>query len=175
MTRKDLFAFPNPVNEVTARVVAGGVVLMAMLTLVLRRPWLIVPLAYGFAARALTGPTLSPLGQVATRVIGPHLPVSPKYVPGPPKRFAQTLGATVSLSALLLAFGFRRPRYAYLLVGLLGVFATLEAAFALCIGCKIFAVLMRLGLIPAEVCAECTDIWEDRKASDLGSQQPTID
>ncbi len=62
MARRDIFRFPNPVNEVSARVVAGGVLLMAVLTLALRRPWLLVPIAYGFVARALTGPTLSPLG-----------------------------------------------------------------------------------------------------------------
>lgn len=159
---RKLFTFPNPVNEVSARVVAGGVVLMALLTLVLRRPWLIVPIAYGFVARALTGPTLSPLGQIATRVVTPRLPAQPKYVPGPPKRFAQTMGAAVSVTALLLAFVFRRTSYAYTLIGLLAVFATLESAFALCVGCKIFAGLMRLGLIPAEVCEECANVWERR-------------
>jgi len=49
----------------------------------------VIPLAYGFWARVLTGPTLSPLGQLATRVVAPRLPVEPKLVPGPPKRFAQ--------------------------------------------------------------------------------------
>jgi hypothetical protein len=159
MTGKDLFAFPNPVNEVSARVVAGGVVLMAALTLALRRRWLLVPIAYGFVARALTGPTLSPLGQVATRVVTPRLPLAPKHVPGPPKRFAQTLGAGMSLTALLLAFIGRRPRAAYALTGVLAVFATLESAFAFCVGCKLFAGLMRLGLVPDEVCAACADIW----------------
>src|SRR5947209_6399437 len=104
MTRKELFSFPNPVNEVSARVVAAGVVLMAVATLISRRPWLIAVIAYGFVARALTGPTLSPLGQLATRVVTPRLPVDPKPVPGPPKRFAQTIGAAFSLAALALAF-----------------------------------------------------------------------
>jgi hypothetical protein len=160
VTTDELFRFPNPVNEVSARVVAAGVVGMAALILSLRRPWLIVPLAYGFVARAVSGPTLSPLGQVATRVVTPRLPVAPKLVAGPPKRFAQSLGAGISLTALVLAFGFRRHSAAYALVGLIGVFATLESAFAFCVGCKIFALLMRLGLVPEEVCAACANIWE---------------
>src|SRR2546422_6234690 len=84
-----LFSFPNPVNELSARLVAGGVVILAALTLALDEPWLLVPLSYGFVARVLTGPTLSPLGQLVTRVIVPRLPLPAKYVAGPPKRFAQ--------------------------------------------------------------------------------------
>jgi hypothetical protein len=160
MRMREIFGFPNPINEVAARVVAAGVLLLSLLTLATRRPWLLVPLAYGFVARALTGPTLSPLGQFATRVVVPRLPVAPKPVAGPPKRFAQTLGAVVSLTAALLALVFRRTTAAYTLVALMALFATLESAFAFCVGCKIFGVLMRLGLVPDDVCAECANIWD---------------
>ncbi|HEY8601866.1 MAG TPA: DUF4395 domain-containing protein [Thermomicrobiales bacterium] len=160
MNTKELFSFPNPVNEVAARVVAAGVLLLSLLTLATRRPWLLVPLAYGFIARALTGPTLSPLGQLATRVIAPRLPVAPKPVAGPPKRFAQALGAVVSTSAALLALVFGRARAAYALVALMVVFATLESTFGFCVGCKLFGVLMRIGLVPEDVCAECANIWD---------------
>ena len=34
-----LFSFPNPVNEVSARLVAGGVVVMCVLTIGLRPRW----------------------------------------------------------------------------------------------------------------------------------------
>ncbi|MEA2145713.1 MAG: hypothetical protein QOG59_1300, partial [Solirubrobacteraceae bacterium] len=73
-----LFSFPNPVNEKAARVVAGGVLILSLLTLATGWWWLLVPLAYGFWARVLTGPTLSPLGQFATRLAAPHLG-EPKY------------------------------------------------------------------------------------------------
>ena len=39
------------------------------------------------------------------------------------------------------------------------VAATLESVFAYCLGCKIFAGLMRVGLIPEAACDECNDIW----------------
>lgn len=78
-----LFSFPNPVNEKAARVAAAGVVVMSALAIGLGQPWLLFPLAYGFWARVLTGPGLSPLGQLATRVIAPRLgPARP--VAGPP-------------------------------------------------------------------------------------------
>ena len=36
--------------------------------------------------------------------------------------------------------------------------AALESVFALCLGCKAFALLMRAGVIPESVCAECADL-----------------
>ena len=153
-----LFRFPNPVNEVSARLVAGGVVLMALGVLVGGQMWLLVPLAYGFVARVLTGPTLSPLGQLVTRVVTPRLGVPPKPVPGPPKRFAQGIGATVSVTALVLHFGLGLTGAAQALLAVLLAAATLESVFAYCIGCRVFALLMRWGVIPDSVCESCNDL-----------------
>jgi hypothetical protein len=117
-----------------------------------------VPLAYGFWARVLTGPTLSPLGRLASGVIAPRLG-PPKYVAGPPKRFAQGMGAAFTTSAAVLALGFGLTTAANVLVGLLVVAATLESVFALCLGCQVFALLMRLGVVPEETCERCANIW----------------
>ena len=156
-----LLSFPNPVNEVSARLVAGGVVLLSVATIGLDQPWLTAVIAYGFLARVLTGPTLSPLGQLVTRVITPRLPVAGRPVAGPPKRFAQGIGAVLSVTAAVLALGFDLHTAAYVALGAVGVAATLESVFALCIGCKLFAVLMRAGVIPQEVCERCSDIRVD--------------
>ena len=153
-----MFSFPNPVNEISARLVAGGVVLLSVAAIISGQPWLVALIAYGFVTRVLTGPTLSPLGQLVTRVITPRLNVPPRYVPGPPKRFAQAIGATLTVPAAVLALGFGQEIAADVLLGLVIVAATLESVFALCLGCKIFAVLMRVGVIPAEVCDSCNDI-----------------
>ena len=154
-----MFSFPDPVNEVSARLVAGGVVLMAVTVLVFEQWWLLVVLAYGFVARVLTGPTLSPLGQLVTRIVTPRLRVAAKPVPGPPKRFAQGIGAVFSVSAAVLALGFGFLGAAQVLLGLLVVAATLESVFAICLGCRVFAALMRAGVIPEEVCERCNDLW----------------
>ena len=153
-----LFSFPNPVNEVSARLVAGGVVLLSLITIVFDQPWLTAVIAYGFLARVLTGPKLSPLGQLVTRVVTPRLPLAARPVPGPPKRFAQGIGATFSATAAVLALGFGLTTAAYVVLGLLIVAATLESVFGLCIGCRAFAVLMRAGVIPEEVCERCNNI-----------------
>jgi hypothetical protein len=153
-----LFSFPDPVNEVSARLVAGGVVVMSVLTIALDQPWLTLVIAYGFLARVLTGPTLSPLGQLVTRVLTPRLPVAERPVPGPPKRFAQGMGVAFSVTAAVLALGFGIHTAAYVVLGLLIVAATLESVFGLCLGCKIFALLMRAGVIPEEVCERCNNL-----------------
>src|SRR5437879_13126204 len=127
-----LFTFPDPVNEVSARLVAGGVVLLSVATIVLDQPWLLLVLAYGFVARVLTGPSLSPLGQLVTRVITPRLHVAPRPVPGPPKRFAQAMGVVFSVTAAVLALGFGLRGAAYAVTGGLLVPASLEACLASC-------------------------------------------
>ena len=152
-----MFSFPRIVNEKAARVVAGGVAIVALVALVASAEWLLVPLALGFWARVLTGPKLSPLALLATRVVAPRLG-PPKEVPGPPKRFAQGMGATITTAgSVLWLLGFDTA--ADVLLAALLFAATLESVFAYCLGCQIFGLLMRAGLVPDEVCAECADIW----------------
>jgi hypothetical protein len=152
-----IFSFPNPVNEKAARVVAGVVLLISIITLATGVYWLLIPLAYGFWARVLTGPTLSPLGWSAQNVIAPRLGEK-KPVPGPPKRFAQGMGAVMSTAALLFGLILGDHLVADVLLALLVVASGLESIFAYCLGCRIFSLLMRVGVIPAEVCAECADV-----------------
>ena len=153
-----MFSFPNPVNEYAARTVAAGVLVMAVAAIAFQQPWILIPLAYGFWARVLTGPTLSPLGQLATRVIAPRLPWGAKPVAGPPKRFAQAVGVVFSTTALVLWFGFGLATAAWVVVALLAVAAMLESVFGICLGCIAFGYLMRAGVIPEEVCVACSDI-----------------
>jgi hypothetical protein len=158
---ESVFSFPDPVNEVSARLVAGGVVTLSVLTIALNVPWLIALIAYGFVARVASGPTLSPLGQLVTRVIVPRLPIAARPVPGPPKRFAQAIGATLSVTAAVLALALGLTTAAYVLLGALIAAATLESVFGLCLGCRMFALLMRAGVIPPEVCERCADITRE--------------
>lgn len=168
-----VFRFPNPVNEISARLVAAGVVLLASITILLDVRWLTVVLAYGFVARVLSGPTLSPLGQLVTRVITPALGLEPRLVPGPPKRFAQGIGAAFTVSAAVLTYGADRFDVAQMVLGALVVAASLEAFVGFCLGCKVFALLMRAGVIPDEVCEACNDIWARPSASRTRVASPT--
>lgn len=158
-----MFNFPNPVNEKAARVVAGCVAVLGVATLLTSWYWLAAVMAVGFALRVASGPRFSPLGLLATKVVAPRLG-EPAYVAGPPKRFAQALGLVMSGAAALAALAFGAEGVAGVLLVLLVVAATLESVFALCLGCQLFALLMRVGLVPQSVCAECADIWSRRPA-----------
>jgi hypothetical protein len=152
-----LFSFPNPVNEKAARVVAGVVLALVIVTLVTSWYWLLIVIAYGFWARVLTGPSLSPLGWAAQNLIAPRLgPSTP--VPGPPKRFAQGMGAVMSTAALVLGLVLGHHLAADLVLVALLPAAALESILGYCVGCKVFGLLMRAGVIPEQVCTECADI-----------------
>ena len=153
-----LFSFPNPVNETSARLVAGSVAVLSVLTIAFQQGWAIPVLAYGFLARVLTGPKLSPLGLLATKVVTPRLPVRHRFSPGPAKRFAQAIGAAVTVAAALLYYTAGAHTAAFALVGVVAVFASLEAAVGLCVGCQTFYLGMRLGLVPPSVCEDCARI-----------------
>jgi hypothetical protein len=153
----NLLSFPNPVNDKAARVVAAVVLAMVLVILAIGTYWLLIPLTYGFWARVLTGPTLSPLGWAAQNLVAPRLGEK-RPVAGPPKRFAQGMGAVMSTAALVLGLIAGDHVAADAVLGLFVVAAGLESIFGYCLGCRAFAVLMRLGLVPPEVCAECADI-----------------
>ena len=153
-----VLSFPDPVNETSARLVAAGVVAQAIVFLAVREWWVLVPLTYGFLARVATGPTLSPLGQFVTRFATPAVErrlrrdrpgFESRHVPGKPKRFAQAIGLAFTASASL-AWALGAPGVALMLAGLLAVAATLEAGFAICLGCIAYSAIWG--------CADCNDI-----------------
>ncbi|MFM7534923.1 MAG: DUF4395 domain-containing protein [Acidimicrobiales bacterium] len=150
------FGFPETVNDKAARTVAAGVIAMAVVYLVTGSGWVLVPLWYGFAARVAAGPRYSPLGRLAVHVVAPRLG-APKLVPGPPKRFAQGIGLACATAIVVGHLTGATPVAVAVSVMLVAA-ASLEAVLGFCLGCTIFAGLMRLGVIPASVCQECSDL-----------------
>src|SRR5581483_1711225 len=130
---RDLFSFPNPVNEKAARVVAGVVLALVIVTLATSWYWLLILLTYGFWARVLTGPKLSPLGWTAQNVIAPRLGAK-NPVPGPPKRFAQGMGAFMSTLALVFALIVGNHTAADIVLILFLPAAGLESIVGYCVG-----------------------------------------
>ena len=149
-----LFSFPDPVNDYAARFVATMGVILTLSFLVTANIWVLIFILYGFLARVLTGPTLSPIGLIATKILVPLFGNPEKLVPGPPKRFAQAIGLVFSAAALitLLFSEISATRY---LIGILGFFASLEAFVGFCTGCYVFGWLIRFRLIPESVCESC--------------------
>ncbi len=153
-----IFGFPETVNEVAARSVASGVVIMALWFCLTRNLWILPILCYGFLARVSSGPKFSPLGILATKVVAPKLKRFANSVPGKPKRFAQGIGVVFTLLSLTL-FLLGATTASVVLIALLAFFAFLESALGFCVGCKVFALLINLNLIDRSNCEECANIW----------------
>ncbi len=169
MSFRQVLTFPNPVNEKAARSVAALVVGLAALTLLTQWWWLSVLLTIGFALRVAGGPRFSPLGRLAVHVIAPRLGPA-RLVPGPPKRFAQTVGLVFSGAAAVAALGFGATAIASVLLAVLVVFALLESALGFCAGCWVFGHLMRLGVIPEDTCEACNNLSLHHPQAELQPQ-----
>ena len=167
-SKDPFFSFPHPINAYVARWVAGGVVLMAVAAIALDQPWILPILAYGFIARVVAGPRLSPLAMFVTKILQPAIGHPTKFVPGPPKRFAAGIGVAFTVTATVLHFGFGMTGAAYSVLGALVFAAGLEFVFGLCIGCHTFNLMMRVGLLPESVCADCADFT--RRQAQLEAQ-----
>lgn len=109
-----------------------------------------------FLAASAVCPRISPLALLSVKVLAPRLGPA-KLVPGPPKRFAQGIGAALTSAAVVLFFTGFQPA-AWVLLALLIVAASLESFVGFCLGCAIFGFLQRRGLVPADVCEACSDI-----------------
>lgn len=157
---RKVFAFPNPVNEYSARITAGLVVALSLVTLVTGLltgfGWGLGVIAVGFWLRLLFGPRISPFGILSVKVLTPLLGKT-RLVPGPPKRFAQGLGAAMSTAAAILLAAGLAPA-AWILLAVLIAAASLESFAGFCLGCAIFGFLQRRGLIPENICEACNNI-----------------
>ncbi|HEY7965414.1 MAG TPA: DUF4395 domain-containing protein [Solirubrobacteraceae bacterium] len=150
-------------NEKAARVVAAGVFALTVVTLASGAYWVAAVMAAGFAARVASGPRLSPLGLLATRVIAPRLG-APTLVPGPPKRFAQAIGLVMTAAIALIALVGGDHTLADVGLGAMLLASGLESGLGYCLGCRIFALAMRAGVIPESICLQCADVRLRRSA-----------
>jgi hypothetical protein len=150
--------FPRVVDDVTIRLIAGVVMVLALVALNLQQWWIYAVLAVDFTLRTVLGPKASPLAIAVRRFIRPAVRQPRKPTAGPPKRFAAGVGAVLtSVAAVLWILG-----VAPLIVVAIGLvmvlFPALESIAGICVGCKVFGVLMKLGVVPKEICLECADI-----------------
>jgi len=150
--------FPRVVDDVAVRLVAAVVLVVTVGALASKGWWLYLPLFLDFALRSAVGPQASPVAQAVNRWVRPRLSAGRRPVPGPPKRFAATTGAVISAAIIALWATGSAPLLLLVLAAAMVLFPALEAIFGICVGCRMFSGLMRLGIIPEEVCLECADI-----------------
>jgi hypothetical protein len=87
-------------------------------------------------------------------------------VPGPPKRFAQSIGLLFT-GVASIAWVFGAPTVAVVAIALLAVAATLEAAFAVCLGCIAYSAIWG--------CADCDDISDRLRRAMVEARQEAGD
>lgn len=161
MSVREVFAFPEIVNDYAARCTAALVVTLAVVTIAVPAPartWLAAALVVGFALRVAGGPRYSPFGRLSVHVLAPRVSAEPKMVAGAPKRFAQTIGlvmSSVALGLLLAGLG----TAGNVVLGVLVLAALAEAALGFCLGCWMYGQLQRAGIVSEDACVDCADIW----------------
>jgi hypothetical protein len=162
--------FPSIVDDVTVRLIAGAVLVGSTLALLSGWWWLYAVLAVEFVLRAGWGPSASPLARAVQRFVRPRLATPPRYTAGPPKRFAASIGAVMTAAAAALGLvaaltGSTAAGVAVLVIGVvMVVFPALEAFFGFCVGCVLFGLLMRAGLVPEDICLDCADLTRRSRA-----------
>lgn len=154
---KSIFSFPETINEYAARIVAGFIVIMALTYLYSHNIYLLAFMVYGFLARVMAGPSLSPIALLVTKIIIPQMGNPYAECPGPPKRFAQFIGLIFTSLAFYFTISGELAT-AYLLIGILTIFAFMESIMGFCAGCWFFKKMMKWGWIPQKICEKCNDI-----------------
>lgn len=149
--------FPSIVDDVSVRLIAGVVLVLAAIAVGAHQWWLYAVLALDFVLRAGWGPSASPFARFVQTVVRPRVAAAPRYTAGPPKRFAAAVGAVLTTAATVLWLaGASVP---VVVIGIvMVVFPALESLAGICVGCIVFGWLMRLGVIPDSVCVECASV-----------------
>jgi hypothetical protein len=134
-------------NENHARIVAALVFINTTIALLTGAWWLLLIQGLDFTIRAANKREYSPFRFLAVQ-LGGLFKVGYKATDVAPKRFAAGVGVVFSftIAALLL---FHQPIAAYGVGGVLLVCAFLESAFAFCVGCIVYHLLVKASLIPA--------------------------
>jgi hypothetical protein len=151
------YGYPDVVNQNAVRIVAGFVTALTIVAILIPSIPISLFLTYGFLARFIAGPSFDLFAFLASKVIVPKLNISFLPTAGVPKRFAQSIGLAFSLIGLaFLLFG--NVFYYQVTLSILAFFALLESSLGFCAGCFAFSLLMKVGLIPEEVCERCNNL-----------------
>jgi len=147
--------FPEHVSEEVVRVGAAEVFLLAALAVAFRFPWLALILAVDFGIRAFVTPKWSFLTLLSKHVFLRLFAFHGHPISFAPKRFAASIGFSLSAAAFLLAIVVQSWVWMIPLLILI-LFSGLESFAGFCAGCKIYGLLMRWQIVPEHHCPECT-------------------
>ncbi|MBY6348834.1 DUF4395 domain-containing protein [Rhodococcoides corynebacterioides] len=103
-----------------------------------------------FAVGAIRGPAGHPYGVVHRALVAPRLGPVSETEPVPPLKFAQAVGFVFALVGTV-GFAVAVPALGYVATGFALIAAILNAAFGLCLGCKLYPLASRI--LPARTTA----------------------
>jgi len=145
---------PKRVKEPVVRGIAVQVFLLTLAAIYWKSPVILYILLGDFFLRAFVTAKISPLAILSRYIWAPLLKFPLKMVTMRPKKFAASIGFFMSAAALALYLtGY--PFIMQLVLAVLALFSFLEGAFRFCAGCKIFGLLIKLGLVKEELCEDC--------------------
>lgn len=133
MSKKDISKFY--IDENIARLIAAQVIAITVFALIFQWEFILLLLTIDFAVRAFTYYP-SPLAFLA-KIITRLLSLKPKLVLAAPKKFAAGVGFVFVLTIFILVY-FNYLFAAYIVGGILIIFAFLESVFKICMGCYVY-------------------------------------
>lgn len=133
MKSKDILNYKTDQN--VTRLIALQVINILLLVFLNEHIYLIFILTLDFAIRAFTF-LPSPLAFVAKLVVN-LFKINPKPVFAGPKKFAAVVGFVFSLAISILLL-LNLTKAAYIVGGMLVLFAFLEVVFKICVGCHVY-------------------------------------
>ena len=95
-----------------------------------------------FAIGAVGGPRRHPYGQVFAKVVAPRLGPVKEREPVPPLKFAQLVGLIFAVVGVA-GFAAGAPLVGIIATAFALVAAFLNAAFAICLGCQLYPLVVR--------------------------------
>lgn len=136
----------NKVNKPAVRIVAAWVVLISVAGIATQSFIPFVFLMYDFFVRGFLNRNGSLLRWLAINIVN-VLDIQPQLIDNAPKRFAAKIGFI--FSAILVVLALLNIWIPFFIVGgILVSCAILESVFSYCVGCEVFALLVRFNLIP---------------------------
>jgi len=122
--------------------------------------WFVLFFWFDFFTKVVIGTAFSPVSIFANWIVKKQMP---EYVGAIQKRFAWSMGLFLSSVMIVLIFGFGIMGWPNLLIcGLCLSFMFMESAFGICVGCKIYNMLVTYRILakpeyqpvcPGNVCA----------------------
>lgn len=101
-----------------------------------------------FALGAALGPRQHPYGRIYAELVAPRLGSVTETEPETPLRFAQLVGAIFAVAGLA-GFVFGAPTVGALFTGFALFAALLNAAFGICLGCRLYPLITHFRRTPA--------------------------